>query len=244
MQIYATITFAITCALGAGVALRLLGVWRRTRQMPELTLGLASMALTLSAIGLVAASGLEPRSPAVASLLWVVAVLLFPLNPIALGIGVWRIFRPQSRWAPALCAAAAIGLVVWTVLRLRGGEVALQTSDPLAATLAHGIRIAVYAWAAIESFHYRRLLLRRAPLGLADPGVAHRMGLWGLSTSAVTALTGVGYFGFAFVGKPLLEWPPGLLLVNGLGVGAAATLWLAFFPPALYRRRFLERSRA
>ena len=240
MLLYATITFALTCVLGLGVALRLLAVWWRTRETPELALGLASTALTLSAIGLVAAAELQPGSPGIAWHLWVVAVLVFPLNPIALGIGVWRIFRPESVWAPLLTAGFAISLGVWTALRLGAGEVALQTRDPLVATIGHGVRMVAYAWAAIECFRYRRLLLRRAALGLADDGVAHRIGLWGVSTGCVAGLTVIGYVGFAWVGKPLLEWPPGLLVVNGLGVAAAATLWLAFFPPAVYQRRLLD----
>ena len=244
MQTYATVTFAITCVLGLGVALRLLVAWQRTRQVPELALGIASAAMTLSAIGLVAAEQLAATAPDTARMLWLVGVLLFPVNPIALGVGVWRIFRPESRWAPVLCGGFAIGLATWTFLRLSAGEVALQTSDPRAATLAHGIRFAVYAWAGIECFRYRSLLQRRDALGLGNPGVAHQIGLWGLSTFAVAALTAIGYYGFLVVGKPLLEWPAGLLVVNGLGVAGAASIWLAFFPPAVYRRGFLESSQA
>lgn len=244
MELYALVTFASTCVLGAGVAVRLLLVWRRTREAPELALGVASLALTLSPIALVAAASGVGVAPRAAHVLFVAGVLLHPVNPMAMVLGVWRIFRPGSRRMGGVCVVVALLLAVWTVRRLADGEIALQTADPITAGISHGVRLATYGWAAFECFRYRALLVRREALGIGSPEIAHRIGLWGLSAAAVAGLAAIGWYGFAVVGKPLLQWSAGLLAVNGLGLLGGATLWVAFFPPAGYRRRFMRRTHA
>ena len=46
-------------------------------------------------------------------------------------------------------------------------------------------------WIAIESLRYRSLLLRRLALGLADPVLINRFGLWG-SGCAAASLSSIG----------------------------------------------------
>lgn len=238
VQFFAFMTFAATCTLGAAVSIRLLWVWRRTRELPELALGVSSLSLTLSPIALIVAAGVVGTAPGIATVLFWVGVLLHPVNPSALAIGVWRIYRPQSRLAGAACIGLALALAVWTVRRLADGEIALQTADPVTSGISHAMRIATYLWASVECFRYRALLRRREALGIGAPEIAHRIGLWGFSAACVAALTMTGWWGFAVVGTPLLEWAPGLFVVNGLGLIAAAGLWIAFFPPKAYRERF------
>ena len=81
---------------------------------------------------------------------------------------------------------------------------------------------------------YWRRMRRRAALGLGDPLVTNRFGLWALAsaTGVVCLLTSV----------PPLYLPAGsallladLVVFGAAGVATASLYWLAFFPPARYR---------
>ncbi|MDJ0788120.1 MAG: hypothetical protein QNK05_15030 [Myxococcota bacterium] len=242
MDSFAFASFACTCVLGAILSVRLLLVWRRTRALPELALGVASLALTLSPILLIVGARLASSHPGVALAAFTLGVLLHPINPLAMACGVFRIFRPDARWAGALCGLVAVAFAVWAWRRLGAGEIALQTKDPLSAAISHAGRLGVYAWAAFECFRYRALLHRREQFGIGSPETAHRLALWGASAACIAGVAAIGWYGFAVREVPLLQWPLGLLGVNGLGLLAAATLWVAFFPPRAYRSLVLGES--
>jgi hypothetical protein len=117
-------------------------------------------------------------------------------------------------------------------------------------------RQAGLVWMAVEAFRYRGLLKRRLRLGLADPLVANRFLLWGVWASIV-ALMGASdplarVWYFAITGSATV-WQPevgrGIVVVvmaltSALGLAAAASLFLTFFPTAAYRRWVASRDPA
>ena len=81
------------------------------------------------------------------------------------------------------------------------------------------------------------LLYGATGLGLVDPVVADRFRLWSISTTTIT----LGFVVF-LAGRLLTEnvgetaWVLGATSLVGLVAGS--TMWIAFFPPARYLRRF------
>lgn len=224
----------VLASLVAGA--RLLALAHRTRQGPEAALGAAL--LLGGGIGyllMVLALDVLPRPLAPPVLL--AANLSLHAGALFLALGTARIFRPESR--PARGAVAAIGLV------LVGSDV-LRFQDPGAippgalvfwtSTLGSA---AAYAWSAAEAGGYWRLLRRRLRFGLADPAVARRMGAWAAACAAAVAMHAASALNrFA---APDGMHPAVLATSSALGTAAAASLWLAFFPP---RRRLVRAGTA
>ena len=99
-------------------------------------------------------------------------------------------------------------------------------------------------WLFVESVHYASRMRRRVRLGLGDPIVANRFTLWAIWTGAlaciplfVLALRTLGILEAPVPGAPLPASVRAIIAMLGSG-GAAALVacWLAFFPPAAYRR--------
>jgi hypothetical protein len=110
------------------------------------------------------------------------------------------------------------------------------------------------AWMAVESLRYWRLLRRRLALGLSDALVTNRFALWGLWAvivfwmGASDPLARVWYcwvtdtttIWHPIVGRPIIVAV--MAATSALGVGAATSLFLTFFPTASYRRWILSRD--
>lgn len=213
---------------------KLLGLWRRTRQVPELAIGAAFLLggglgyLAFFALVVAAGRGADARVLAALLLLGMACTCL---GGLAHAVGVASIFRPGVRWTTPAIAAVALWVAGAFVFGIAGGpERAAQAF--WAAVL--GI-LPLYVWAAAEAFGTAHTLHRRARLGLADPVVAHRMAQWGVSSSMVVAIT-VSTFAARLVYGPVM--PPWVGALNALlGLVAAAAIWLGFFPPRAVRAR-------
>jgi len=222
----------IVASLALGAKLVLL--WRRTGELPELCIGLsfllgggiAYLAWFTLAVG--AATGANAKLLAPVLLLGLVCTCL---GSIANGIGVARIFRPGARWPlPFLC-----GLAAW--MGIAAGLMLVSPPEMASAAFWAGILaiLPVYGWAALEAFWLARTLHLRARLGLADPVVVHRMAQWGASGVIVVMMTALS-FASRLLHGPLM--PPWISALNaGLGVAAAVAIWLGFFPPRSVRER-------
>ncbi len=226
-------------AVGATVGVKLLWLARRTRGLPETLVG-ASLFL-LSAVSwplLLVVSAPQPPPAALLRAGWAGASLAMALGWSGVFLFTWRVFRPGAGWARML---AGIGIAMELAAGLAGVVRAVALVDPLelGAPSASGFVLllgaeVVYAWTAIESFRYRALLRRRIPLGLADPLVADRFGLWGWT----------GVFGFGSIAPAVLAHLSGgdpnslasHLVVGVCGLVSSAVLYLAFLPPAAYAR--------
>ena len=217
-------------ALGA----KLLLLWRRTGEVPELCIGLsfllgggvAYLAWFTLAVGAATGASAKLLAPVL-----MVGLVCTCLGAIANGVGVARIFRPGARWTlPLLCGLAAwMGIAAGVML----------VSPPEAASAAFWTALLailpIYGWAAFEALSLARTLQLRARLGLADPVVMHRMAQWGVSGVVVVGMTALSFASRLLHGPVMPPWVGALNA--GLGVTAAVAIWLGFFPPRSERAR-------
>ena len=225
------------------VGLRLLGLARRTRALPELVIGLGLVLMGGFGYPLVAIARLATAwSDATRTGIFLLSMACSWIGIVAVCVFNQRVFRPRSRAAQALVIAVGLGQILALVLQARhpGLRAAALSNDGLGLrifTAGHGVPL---AWAAFESFRYGAQLTRRARLGLADPVVVDRLRLWGISMLAALVIN-VASTTAACFGVDLAVTVLGALIIAPLGLVAAGCTWLAFVPPAAYLRRVAAR---
>jgi len=246
MAISAFIPLALFVSILGCVGLRLTGLWQRTRQVPEMTLGfgllLVSLSMPLSAVG---------RAPALAMEL--VGRLCFGggLWVTATGLGLivffnYWVFRRHSRWGQALLAAI-VGLLVCSVAYMSAVNFTGSSVDEIKGAMRPGTLTLVaavglgFAWAAFESLHYWKASRRRRALGLADPVVTNRFLLWGVASLTSCALMAV-IIGCVLSGMTILREPLPLAAMAASGCLMSASWYLTFLAPAGYQRFIRELS--
>lgn len=196
MAIGAFVPLACFLLIGGGVSFRLIGLWRRTGELPELSLGggllAVSLAMPLTALGRV--PGIAMQLP---------GRVLFGLGLLAIGVGIaaivffhYWVFRRQSPWGRAFFAAmclllaGSLGGMAWCNAIGESVEAIKQTMRPATLTLLGTIGLC-FAWGSAESFGYHRSMSRQLALGLGDPIVANRFLLWGVAGAACTLLVAI-----------------------------------------------------
>ncbi|MCG8591317.1 MAG: hypothetical protein MJE66_18645 [Proteobacteria bacterium] len=228
------IGFGAFVVASAFMGVRLLLLHRRTRRVPELTMGLAficggAMAFPLMTL----AQSFEPGSgPAIAALL--AGRLGSTVGAASLYLFTWLVFRRESAAGKTILASGLLALTVGMIGPELYFGMGVRMTDGPWFWLVVVARGASYLWAAVESLWYWRGMRRRQRLGLADPLVANRFLLWGVASVApalIFTLTGLAAL---FPGPAVQE-----ALTNATsvcGFASAVTIWLAFFPPARYAR--------
>lgn len=218
------------------VGARLLALAARTRGLAEAALGAA---LFLGGVGyLLIVIAVRGVAHAHAALPLVVGNLLLHAGSMALAIGTWRVFRPAARWPVAM--VGAIGAVLATSFAIRLAH--LQVIPPPAevfwpSTLAGA---AAYAWSAAESLRFWSMMRRREALGLADRAVTRRFGLWGLCTACAVGMHGATMIDRMISSDALA--PATVAVSSALGLVAAISVWLAFFPRSVRARARASRT--
>ncbi len=223
----------VLCLLLWAPALRLL---RRTRE--ERLVGLFFLASGVGFGGRLAAVQLDGGVN-----LWLNGIghTGLSLACIALYRFTRRVFRPsgsRGRIAEAVGIAASV-LTLGLVFATDG----IAGERSLSVLAANAARLASYAWSFAEALRYWRMMRRRMAVGLGDPLVANRFGLWsvwmgGLTFMLVVVLLlritglalGAGEDQLAVVLPLLRPLLAGVALVSGTAV------WLTFFPPRFYLR--------
>lgn len=219
-------------AVSFAVGVRLLWLARRTRELPELAIG-ASFLLAGGLGGTLTVLAGE-RSVA----LFAVGSLLVDLGVACLAVFTWRVFRPDAAWGAALFAACLAGFAIGFLGKLVTGGFGTPTTS-LWDWITLLSRMAMYGWGACESLIHHLAGRRRLRLGLADPLVVNRFLLWAIGLFAVFAI----WAQLAVVMVVGVDPRVTFLGTALLGFVCAGALWLAFFPPSSYRRRFVA-SRA
>lgn len=245
VELLALISALAFAGVGTLVGVRLLLLARRTRALPEALVG-ASM-LLLSGVSwplTLTATLVEGLPSALMRAAWVGAGLAMSFGWSGVYVFTWQVFRPGPGWGRNL-ATLGIGLQLaggfaWAIRSLTLPDAAgLGRGSPIGAAVLIGAEV-VYVWTTLEALRYRALLVRRIPLGLADPLVADRFGLWAWTCS------------FAFVSlvpSVLANLRGGdansvasQLTVGVFGLLCSVALYFAFLPPAAYARFVLEKA--
>jgi len=226
------------------IGIRLLLLARRTRQLPEVAMGLGLFLIAGLGYPLMMLARFGEFFAEPARLALLVAYQVCQI----VGIGFvalfnWRVFRPGRLWAPALVAAISLGMIVCFVGQMIGpGLRAFMLENRGIWTLSSPLTIVPLAWAGLESLSYHLRPRLRLKLGLADPVVCDRLRLWAIGTLTAACMSAYSYLSLAAFGIDVNQVPEGPAILGALGVVAASSLWLAFLPPAAYRERVAARS--
>jgi hypothetical protein len=225
--------------VSAVVGTRLVLLWRRTRQLPELLIGVGVLGIGPIGFGAMIlgsalmASGLPADSPVVRS--------VFALGTATVACGVlakcvfnWRVYRPDS--AAARAATAAIGAGLAGLYVHAGVARGFLPAVPVDAwtVLQSALQVGALLWGSAEALRYWRLMRRRTALGLADAVVTNRFLLWACGAAAAGIGTAIGTGASWWTGEASIRIPWVIASSSAHGLVAAIAMWLAFVPPRAY----------
>jgi hypothetical protein len=232
-----SIAFGLASAV---VGVRLLLLAQRTRRAPEFAMGIAFVSSGAFGFVFYVSAEMARRAggdEATIGRLGQIGTLFFYGGYVSMAIGTWRMFRPAARWPVALIAGFCAVLLGATVTLVRAADLRSGTPGEIAMWIGIGVGCAVFAWSAAEAWQLAGQMRRRLVLGLVEPEVVDRVRLWGWAAGAACAMTGHAIAMRLATGTAQLS-NEHQLLSSCLGMIAAVAVWLAFFPPAAYRRRF------
>lgn len=223
----------VLISLVTGARLARTGI--RQRSLPELTLGLGLFliaGLGYPLLSVAQGATALPDTIRAAVLACHMACYVVGMSCIAYFTG--QVFRPGSAVARALMLAVPVSLTAAVALQIAGPGL----SDYLVRN--HGpwyfnswLSLFILIWAGAESLHHHRMLGRRMHLGLADPVVVNRIFLWGFAMIIAGSMSAFSLV-LEAVGIQVAGTAVGAAVIGPLGVLAAGTLYLAFWPPSRY----------
>ncbi len=225
------------------VGVRVLLLARRTRELPELLMGIGVLGIGPVGFGLmVFARQFETTRPAVYTAMLAVALFAVSCGAFAKFVFNWRVYHPDSQVARAIALLAGIGL--FGSLVYAGLYHGFQAPDPLepSSLFRSSLQIGCLLWGATESFAYWTKMRLRVRLGLADPVVSNRFLMWAIGAFAAGWGTAVGLVGQLVSGATTTDG--GWVMVSSSlhGLVAAIAIALAFIPPAFYVRYIRSRA--
>ena len=208
----------------------------RRGSVPEATIGVSFLlAGGVGTLLMVVSSGAGTAQ----ALMRVASNAFIDLGIAVLGIFNWRVFRPDRRGALLFAAFVSLLALSFSADLARRAFLDPGPRPPLWIAADALGRVGMYGWGAYETLRQYSLARRRLQLGLSDPLVANRFLLWGIGTVAVIGIW-LHAYGSELAGVTGNEST--YLVVALLGGICAAAIWLAFFPPKVYRRRFEAHS--
>jgi len=234
MELFGLIGVVTYSAVGLVVGLRLLRLARRTGEWPERLIG--SAFLCGSMLGyptLVASDRLRAVAPDPALALFFTGSTGLLVAAVCL-LAFWqRVYHPDRIAARRTFLVGSVFLVVCLFcLMLTHSAGAKAAANPwyLPGLVGQGVAYALNGWA---STRYWQMLRRRLSLGLVDPIVVNRILLWSAAAWAITLQYLYSTIRMAMTGESSVTGF-GVALVSSLGLVAAGTMLLAFFPPRSY----------
>lgn len=232
----------------AVVAVRLLGLARRTGQEPERLLGAAILCAAVLGYGVLIANllvrGDRPSAevPALAVFLSGTGKILHDVGVTLFLVFVVRVFRRDETWAKAL--AGGMMALLWGGLLVGASNGSFRYELAAVGSRAWWCEYAVIwtysIWSAIEAYRYWLAMRRRITIGLADPLVANRFFLWGTGSVFTVLATWTASLSYLFVNdlETLVAITPAVRIATAIvGLGSVSCSLFAFLPPAWYRRR-------
>jgi hypothetical protein len=212
-------------------SVRLLRLHRRTRQQPELLLGLYF-----------ALSGVYYLSYNLPSLLrfgdWPPQIDLAIEWSYILGVFPYLlfirlVFRSKDTWAGWLVGICSVSLLAGTLMMTVEGVVEYSLDSPWFIMQWAGYTAPCF-WLGWEALLYRRSAQKRARIGLCSPVVANRYLLLGLfgCFQVLACLADLAFANEVSANQTISLVTDALL--GGAEIASVALLWLAFFPPVFY----------
>jgi hypothetical protein len=249
METIGFLAVAVVALVSTAVGVRLLFVSRRTREFPELALGLSLFGITGIGFPIVILTELrETIGPLLTFAADFIGSFAVALGFAGFYVFTYRVFRPGSRWAVALillgsgAALLATAMTVWLAIGVESNEEKFQLVKNWEILLFTSAVVG-FLWSAFEAFHYHAMLRRRLALGLADPVVTNRVLLWGLvgatAGAALLIMTVLRLLDVNYMSAPVA-----LFTAAVCGFLASGFLCLAFMPPTAYLRWVERRAPA
>jgi len=228
MSWMALIAIGAMCLATGTVGVRLLAVWWRTRESPELHVGIAL--LTVGPIGFALTGLSEPLAavhPDLGRVTWALAAAGLNLGSALIFLFTTEVFYSLSLRAKD----CALFFGVWMAL-LWASEIPVTGYDAEGMAgwptrVSDFMRAFALLWAGAMSLKHQGLVRRRLAIGLGDPVASDRLLLWGMgigSAGLVCLLdASAKVMGFSMFHTPAL-----LLLDTFAGFSASICLYLAF----------------
>jgi hypothetical protein len=226
------------------IGVRLVWLARRNRGLPELLIGLSILGIGPAGFALMVLAMLFGAGrPAVAFVCLATAQLAIAAGATAAYVFTRTVFRPDAAWARAV-VWIAVGILAAAFLgRFATHTYVLPLRLDFWTEVGSFDMIACLFWGSFESLHYYGRMRRRARLGLANPVLANRFLLWGLGIGSAGVGSLIGNVVMMVRGTAMLELDLLTLSNSMFGLAAAVLMWIAFLPPAGYRRWIEARAR-
>jgi hypothetical protein len=245
MEMLAIVAGLLSMLTSLAVGLRLIRLAGRTRQAPELLIGV-SMVLMGFGWSSLAAAGRQAEGlsdPARIGVL-VAAAICAILGTTCLSMFNWRVFRPGVTWAGVLTGAVALSLsAVCLAQSLAPGWLVFAREEQGPWRYVTWIGFLNYVWSALEAWRQQQMMTRRQRLGLVDPVVLDRVRLWTI-TMLAAVVASLMFGTLQLLGIPVGGTPIGLGLTAIISLISATTMCLAFAPPTAYIESVRRRAPA
>lgn len=231
MALLALIGISLFAFASFVVGWRLLWLAHRTGMVPEKLIGGSLFLAGGLGTALLILAGVAGPARGVFS---TAAMLAVDCGIVVLGVFTWRVFRPGLVGATLVATCTALLFLSFATDWVSGHYLGVRRSG-FSMTADYCGRLGMYGWASYESLRHYALARRRARIGLTEPLVANRFLLWGLATLAALGIWLHSLWTELAQRSGQTEW---YLVVTVLGSACALAIWLAFFPPRAYQRRF------
>jgi hypothetical protein len=223
------------------LGVRLLALWLRTRQVPELACGLGLLLMGGVGYPLIALVQEAPLASRVKIALLAAQMLCHVVGATVFCVFTQRVFRPSESWAWLITGATFAAVMTGALVQIWSPGLLAYAEKGEGIWHWHGAASTLpLLWAGAESLRYHGLMRRRQQLGLADPLLTDRFRLWAVAMFAAALITIISITAES-LGSSLAGTAFGGIVIGSLGSVSAGAIWLAFLPPAAYRRR-LQRA--
>ena len=218
------------------VGIRLLLLWRRTRQLPELLMGIGVLGIGPIGFGAMTIGTVSMSNPPIAN-------AAFAMGTVAVAVGVlakctfnWLVYRRESVIAKIVTCGVGMLLLVVLATQVLDGQWTPTTAMAWDSLSRSFVQVGCLFWGSAESLYYWSRLRRRMTLGLADSVIVNRFLMWGLGAGFAGLGTGIGVTAEIITGIPTLQIPWVVSTSSAFGFAAAVSIYLAFVPPERYVR--------
>lgn len=235
MESFAWVGFVafFVASLTAGV--RLVMLWWRTRQLPELLIGIGVLGIGPVGFGLTVLAQLSRAGdPELSRRLLAVALLAVCTGSLAQYLFNWRVYHPRQELVRWIVYTAGLVLFSCYATELFTSGFRSHYYNNPANLGRSALTIGCLLWGSGEALAYWRKMRRRLRLGLADPIVTNRFLLWGIGAGAAGVGTTIGTAAQMVTGLAPSQIPWITLSSSLHGLTAAVAMWLAFVPNRAY----------